>query len=255
MLEMLILALLPTGGDVWNFMAGVGEGEVFEYYICDPNFLDSYSNQHDICYWAEIKFHPKFTVRNDTVHAMYVKTSVDTMGLGIKADAERAVERLMITNVDKRLVSHVPILTGNNLPVWHSDRDYADSLESTLFWNNGWTGASRFFPGESVGRVDKHDASTALRVTTIERSTTGSTEYTAEYTDYLRSFVRFNTGLPIPTEAEIYTKSHGEDFNNLLFSFRLVAYAEPGMDLVKQDEIQEIDNDYFEIGDQGGTSR
>ena len=246
MIELLALALVLPGTTEWEFLDGADMGAELEYYICDEQYLDSYTDSLGKCYWAVLAFMDAIRAGPHRYHPVLVTTTDDESR---SADKELGTGRSTgLYIIDASAMSVIPLRI--------QDRDTATSLDNTLFWSDGWGFRHNLALGSEVVRTERLDPDTTLIVREKLVGPDGGSVFTAEYSDYARNHVTINTSVFMPVEAQIHTRALSEGTQRLLFSFELVSsdgVADEGPD---GGRLPEIFNPHHEItGEEGRVDR
>lgn len=190
--------------DTWSFFEAAQEGDAFEYKVCDPSFKDSYTAHLGLCYSLSLEIQNTIFVNKKLFYFIKATTGQDD---------EKSTDRLfLIDGVDYKI--HYIFL---------EDRDYAESLQKTIFWRN-WGEVIDTRHGASTINLQEYDDSTAMIISERVIAENGQVEHTALYKNFETSRFTINDAVYMPISAEIFTNGATADTTLPLFSLELIDY-------------------------------
>ena len=196
--------------DVWEFLGKVGEKDRFSYDICDGRFLDSVTGDYGRCYSIQMSVENIIYIKNNTfyyTHAVTHHHGEDGSSINVWQD------RLFLIDANHYKVR----------PIFPVDKDYATSLQNTIFWRGGWGNTvDTQYGAESAVNVQVNDPDTAMVISDVSVAHNGAMQYTASYDRFEKSFFVINNDIPLPVSASISKYvTRPSDSTQELFSFKL----------------------------------
>ena len=197
--------------EAWEFLGKISEKDRFSYDICDGRFLDFITGEYGRCYSIEMSVENIIYIKNNTfyyTHAITHYHDDDDDGF-----ANTQQDRLFLIDADQYKVR----------PIFFEDKDYAASLQNTIFWRGGWGDTvNTQYGAASAVNIQANDPGTAMVISDVSVADNGAMQYTASYDRFERSFFVINDDVPLPVSAAIskYATRHSNNTQEL-FSFKL----------------------------------
>jgi hypothetical protein len=188
----------------WYFGQGLTAGDEFVFEICDYALRIPQSPYP--CYVATLRFVTLLPTNQDEVWIVSAHLNHGA------ADRDIILHHTKTTHKMRTDVENIP---------------YADSLQRTLGWINGF--ASQYKPqvldvGKSWGTVTTGIGSVQLIVSRTEQTSDEKEQtYVLGYELAKNSYLQIRPGFPFPFKAQVYKPVFLQD-QPLLFEFQLLAY-------------------------------
>ena len=199
---------------VWEFLGKISEKDRFSYDICDGRFLDFITGEYGRCYSIEMSVENIIYIKNNTFYYTHAITHYhDEKDDDDDRFANTQQDRLFLIDADQYKVR----------PIFFEDKDYAASLQNTIFWRGGWGDTVRTqYGAASAVNIQANDPGTAMVISDVSVADNGAMQYTASYDRFERSFFVINDDVPLPVSAAIskYATRHSSNTQEL-FSFKL----------------------------------
>ena len=162
---------------VWEFLGKISEKDRFSYDICDGRFLDFITGEYGRCYSIDMSVENIIYIKNNTFYYTHAITHYhDEDGDDDGRSANTQQDRLFLIDADQYKVR----------PIFFEDKDYAASLQNTIFWRGGWGDTVKTqYGAASAVNIQANDPGTAMVISDVSVADNGAMQYTASY-DRLR---------------------------------------------------------------------
>ncbi len=230
LLMVLLLAFgIPdyAGADSWRMGQGLGQGDAFDYHICDERFHDRYTGDRSRCYNISLYIANVIDIRGGTLHLVTAATS----------DYTGTAERLFLINPQRCDVKHI----------FPEDADYADSLQGTILWRNTCGIPVDTAHGSQSVLLERGNMQSALTLSDVIVAKNGALQYTAIHDSFESSHFTINEALPLPVSSEIFTYGPTVQTARHLFSFEMRDYSSPLEENQDSSGLPQIRNGHFEV--------
>ena len=206
---------------VWEFLGKISEKDRFSYDICDGRFLDFITGEYGRCYSIDMSVENIIYIKNNTFYYTHAITHYHDDDNNDDDDYDYDDDRFASTQQDRLFLIDADQYKVR--PIFFEDKDYATSLQNTIFWRGGWGDTLKTqYGAESAVNIQANDPGTAMVVSDVSVADNGAMQYTASYDRFERSFFVINEDIPLPVSAAIskYATRHSDNTQEL-FSFKL----------------------------------
>lgn len=188
----------------WEFLREVSQDDTFLYSICDSRFVDTVTSESGRCYDITLDIKNILYMNNNTYYYIHAVTQ----------DNAGTQDRLFVIDANQYKIR----------TVFAQDRDYAVSLQNTIFWRGGWGNIVETTYGkETRVNLEVNNPDTAFIISDSFVAQNGAIQYIASYDNFQQSFFEINSDIPLPVGASISGES-ARQTAKVLFSFELQDY-------------------------------